>query len=230
MADAGPVRHVRQTQREDRDDEHDEWLQPGYDLTTRAVCKRCNNGWMAQLEHRTKPLLEPMLHGHARVLLRGPQELLATWAVKTAMMTEQAHSPGRRGIPKEEYAFLYEHRKPSERVLVWMASYAGEAAALGRSYGFDADVRQGFDPDSDRRNVWDALVTFGPVAFNVFGTTVPTLLDDLVYRVPGTHQIWPFQDRFTWRGRPGFDDAAAVRWAEGLPSYLRAQVDARTRS
>ena len=30
MADKGPVRHVRQSQREDRDDQHAEWLQSGY--------------------------------------------------------------------------------------------------------------------------------------------------------------------------------------------------------
>ncbi len=54
------------------------------------VCTGCNNGWMETLESVTRSILEPMLLGAApgssRVLNPDHQAVLATWAVKTALL------------------------------------------------------------------------------------------------------------------------------------------------
>jgi hypothetical protein len=62
--------------------------------TIREVCSTCNNGWMARLEARAKPLLMPMAGGAAQLLDPAQQIIVATWAAKTIMVCER--SVGRR--------------------------------------------------------------------------------------------------------------------------------------
>jgi hypothetical protein len=53
------------------------------------VCALCNNRWLSVLENDVRAILAPMIHGAKTVSLsRDSQELLATWAVKTAMMLD----------------------------------------------------------------------------------------------------------------------------------------------
>lgn len=44
---------------------------PGFSLKSNAVCKKCNNGWMSQLETSVKPVLEPVALGEWPVTLSG---------------------------------------------------------------------------------------------------------------------------------------------------------------
>jgi len=60
---------------------------------TRAFCRKCNGGWMSQLEDAVRPVLEPMLHGRVPVTLSvAEQRTLAFWATKTgfAFLTQEA--------------------------------------------------------------------------------------------------------------------------------------------
>lgn len=52
------------------------------------ICKSCNEGWMSQLEARTKPLLIPLMGAETRVqeLSALEREQLARWALKTAFV------------------------------------------------------------------------------------------------------------------------------------------------
>src|SRR5260221_10532881 len=54
----------------------------------RVVCERCNNGWLSQLETRTKPLLFRLIRAERVVLGSDEQSLLAVWAAKTIMTAE----------------------------------------------------------------------------------------------------------------------------------------------
>jgi hypothetical protein len=58
-------------------------------LTVNAVCKPCNEGWMARLENQVRPFLTPMIRdGAETVLSREQQFSLARWMLKTAMVFE----------------------------------------------------------------------------------------------------------------------------------------------
>ena len=57
--------------------------------TTNMVCHDCNTGWMSFLEGRAKPVLEPMMLGHEKSLDTSEQFLIATWAVKTAIVSRR---------------------------------------------------------------------------------------------------------------------------------------------
>ena len=67
-----------------------------------AVCKSCNNTWMSVVENRVKEFLGPMIVRHEKTNLSlEQQQLLATWAVKTAYLVELAFHlkyPRRRPI------------------------------------------------------------------------------------------------------------------------------------
>jgi hypothetical protein len=86
-----------------------------------TVCKKCNGGWMATLEKQVAPFLAPMLtESRPCVLDQARQKLLATWAVKTAMVFEQIHC-GKRGIPPTEYHRLYRVQQPPNGYAAWVA-------------------------------------------------------------------------------------------------------------
>lgn len=190
-------------------------------MTVAAVCQRCNNGWMAELEQRAKPMLEPMLNGRGRLLHAGGQRTLAAWVLKTAMMAEHTHGAARHAIPLEEYVHLFEHGEPSNAVLIWMAAYDGDVVAMARMFGLDADMAAGPDPDRGWRDIWGSTVTFGPVVFQVFGSHIPGLLEGIEVRALGCHRLWPHEGSFTWTPRPGFNNHGLVAFADGLLHELR---------
>jgi hypothetical protein len=99
------------------------WATSTLDVKVRRVCASCNNGWMANLEARAKPLLVHMMNGEARELDADEQELLALWAAKTAMMLGFIH-PERRSIAPEQYQLLHRSQRPPEGTKVWLARCA----------------------------------------------------------------------------------------------------------
>jgi len=199
------------------------WDHKPFDLTVKAVCKPCNNGWMASLEVTAKnALFESAFAGRGRLLHGVGQRTLAAWALKTAMMVEQTNAEAMRGIPRAEYAHLYERGEPSAQVRVWVASYVGsQAVALGLPFGKDVDMDAGPDPKRGERDVWGSTVLFGPVVFQVIGTGVPGLLDMLELGTPNTYRLWPYQRSFTWLPSPGMDERAVF----GLHSEYLAWID-----
>lgn len=191
-------------------------------MTVRAVCGDCNNGWMAALEERAQLLFNPMLDGRGRELHREGQRTLAAWALKTTMMLEHAQSVGRRVIPAEEYLHLFTTGEPSERVRIWMTTYAGDMAAYAQMYGADADVVQ--PDDRGVRDIYGATISFGPIVFQVFGTTVPGLIDKVQIGSPRSlpvHQLWPYRDSFVWPANRGLDNAGLIAFSESIFAELR---------
>lgn len=219
-ADEGHLPHFQQVVQDDREDVERAWRREACSTTVAAVCQQCNNGWMADLEQCVKPMLDPMLRGHGRLLHAGGQRTLAAWALKTAMMVEHTHGAARHVIPAEEYAHLMDHLEASEGVLIWMAAYGGETVAMGRMFGLDADMAGGPDPDRGTRDIWGATILFGPVVFQLFGSNIPQLLEGVVVRAPGCHRLWPHAGSFTWTPRPRLTDQELVGFADGLLNEL----------
>jgi hypothetical protein len=227
LADEGPLPHFQQVIQEGRPGEERRFSKHAYSVTVGVVCKKCNNGWMSDLELRVKPYLEAMLHGRGRDLHEGGLRTLGAWALKTSMMmVEQLYGAKRRVIPEVEHAHLFEHREPSERVRVWMASYAwSQAVALGSPWGVDAETDdtgpREWEPDRGARDIWAVTILFGPVVFQVFGTTILPLLDGLELHTKHTHRVWPYVDDFTWTRTPGFDDEELRAFLDVVPNMFQ---------
>jgi hypothetical protein len=221
LAGEGPLPHFHQILQEGRPDEERHYTKDAYSVTVGVVCKRCNNNWMSDLESQAKPYLEPMLNGHGRALHSTGIRTLAAWGLKTAMMVEHMHGAKRCVIPHEEYAYLFEHGEPSERVRIWMAAYSGtQAVAVGSMWGRDAETNETdpreWEPDRGTRDIWGATILFGPVVFQVFGTTILPLLEGLELNTLNTQRIWPYAGGFTWGPRPGFNDQQLMAFADVL--------------
>src|SRR4051794_25178294 len=102
----------------------------------RVVCKRCNNGWMSDLEGANRRFLEAALHGRGSELHRGRQRALAAWAHKTAIVINaglfRAH---RTGMAPEHAHYLREQGQPPDDVGIWVTSVTAEEPAWVSSNG-----------------------------------------------------------------------------------------------
>lgn len=69
---------------------------PNPRVTGRAVCKKCNEGWMSlKLEVPTIPLVGNMMQGLTIVLHRDQQQTVAQWCVKMAFLSDWGRIEGR---------------------------------------------------------------------------------------------------------------------------------------
>jgi hypothetical protein len=105
-----------------------QWQAPSVDVVVRAVCGGCNNGWLAQIEAATLPVLRQLVTGEVAptgpvALDESAQSLLATWAAKTVL----THEPIRpiRVIPDGEFWTFHKHRRPVGSQFIFLSAYAG---------------------------------------------------------------------------------------------------------
>lgn len=61
---------------------------PNPELKVKTVCGTCNNGWMSDLEKENIPIIGEMVDGKPIDLNEDQQKLVATWSMKTAMMSD----------------------------------------------------------------------------------------------------------------------------------------------
>lgn len=73
-----------------------------------------------------------------------------------------------------------------------------------------------WEPERGARDIWGATILFGPLVFQVFGTTILPLLEGLEVNAAYTHLIWPYAGDFTWVPGPGFNDEQRMAFADGL--------------
>jgi hypothetical protein len=97
-------------------------------FTTQAqcVCKRCNEGWMHELEDTAERELSGKIEGKSQRLHEWRQATAATWALKTAMMIEHSEPPEARTIPLAVYPMFRWYLRLTTMTQVWMAHYTGE--------------------------------------------------------------------------------------------------------
>ena len=111
--------HVRKVHRRDEDPAVHRHSAPPATLEIKTVCAPCNNGWMSRLEGACKPYLLSMIEGNGRTYDQGPQELIASWAVKTALVAgSKFNPPSLAGA----YADFYTRRKPAPNTRVWIGA------------------------------------------------------------------------------------------------------------
>src|SRR6266508_3266292 len=98
-------------------------------VITRAVCERCNGGWMKRLEDQMKDMLtrppphekQTMLWGQEVELFKKGRNLLARWAVKTAITRDSVDPPTRRTIhPTIAQELCRLHGRPPSPILVFL--------------------------------------------------------------------------------------------------------------
>jgi len=127
------------------------WRGPKANVRVKRVCKRCNNEWMSRLEDIAKPIITPMLYGSRQAVPASVQFTLTLWSLKTAMVFDCLHKPGRMFYSSEDRSSLRRGLLSPTAIVeplpaitrVWLAAYAGELPAtstVSRLYG-DVSVR-----------------------------------------------------------------------------------------
>lgn len=96
----------------------------GSGADTSDLVDACNDGWMSKLESAARPILTPMIDGEAATLSLGEQQILAAWAVKTAMVFEWTHVDTAR-ISAGERRYLRQTGRPPETFTVELAAFYG---------------------------------------------------------------------------------------------------------
>lgn len=71
-----------------------EWIDNSR-VRVKAVCKKCNNGWMSDIEGENKPHMFAMMNDKRTVLEPVAQKLLTRWAILKAMVIDGS-SPVKR--------------------------------------------------------------------------------------------------------------------------------------
>ena len=204
--------------------EERDWNDQPFKLTVRAVCRNCNNGWMHQLEQDVEPLLGPMLEGRGKVLHQGGQRRLTTWALKTALMFDQASASEAQAFSGQCYEELLEGRDPPPGTWIFLTAYEGEF--LGASAVVAIESAMGGQPPPDGHNFVTRTFSMDRVVFQVVETTNPGLRKmQLNWPEPNIHQLWPYDGSFTWMPTPSLNDEGLPWFAQQLVSSLIASSE-----
>lgn len=221
VADAPAMPYRRRMEFESRTLEEREFLLRPFALTVKAVCGVCNNGWMSRLEEAAKPLLMPGLHGRGKRLSPGGQQVLATWAFKSALVFGLTHR-WPRGVPDEHYDHLLQHGRPPEQCVIWMGAYNGPEPAFVQLAGM-AISRPGERVTSQSRpNVYVFTLTMGPILLQVFASADAEAFDvtNAHYRDPRLRAIWPTSETFDWTPDGGLVAGELQRYADAIYDEL----------
>ncbi len=180
---------------------------PPFTTVARVVCERCNSGWMAELEGAAKELLAPMIEAKPITLTPVNQKLVATWAIKTAMMMQQYAHPGGLAIPADHYRQVYERTAPPDFLWIWLASQtSGEVRYWLRPLA----VASLSEPTPRRPNGYWVTMSVGALVIQILGATRPLpehLQQDLpVVSALGLRRIWPSSGDVEWPIVPALSD------------------------
>jgi hypothetical protein len=134
---------------------------PSVNITT-PICGTCNHRRLSVLENDVRPLLAPLIRGEEQTLSLGEQQLLATRAVKTALMLDPWS--GKPLIPTGFYYDFRLRRSPHEGQLVWLGAYRDWHAAWAWHGGLHVGISADEPP-----NAFASTFTAFRVVFQVAG-------------------------------------------------------------
>jgi hypothetical protein len=203
------------------------WEGNAFTHTVRDFCASCNNGWMAATEEEVKALISGAMRGEPMALSVPDQYLLATWAVKTALVIARAIPGGATLVPAELYAWFGANRVPPPRSVVSLGYYVGGEAADGGGawplsvHLYGANLVQAGHERDDGTNAFNCTFAVGHLAFCVF---VPHLAGDPDVGEPALSphrvKIWPSQTERSWPPKNPMNDEllkADAQLFPGLP-------------
>lgn len=185
--------------------------QPDFTHRLWVVCKPCNEGWMAKLERKVKPILAPMLRGEDQTLTRTQQSLLAFWFAKTDMVHERGDVKI-RAIPTEHHRWLYTRHEPPPGTTIFI----GHRTSVEQPHRYRCDgayLRLPGNPPAagdDLDGHW-ATMLVGHCVCVLFGTVFPESHGSVRFQdgfiAPRLMQIWPVgPDPLHFPPADSFDD------------------------
>jgi hypothetical protein len=184
------------------------------DAKVRRVCVRCNTGWMHQLEGLARPVISPLVQtpmfGRRRGLMPTEQEIIALWAVKTALMCEFLHTPS-RSAPQEHFRAIYRSKKPPITTTVWVGAYDGRKEL---DYNHRRLRIETTDPSMPYTQGYLTAFLIGRLALYVMGSEEPATMHLSNHAQRAVIEVWPRQHLLPrWPPQVILDD-------EGIEGFL----------
>jgi hypothetical protein len=92
----------------------------------RVVCKRCNSGWLSEIQNAAKQPLIPLIEGRRTVLSGSAQDIIAVWCAMATVTAEYlTRDETAVAISQVERDWLRDHRTPPENWKIWIGYYPG---------------------------------------------------------------------------------------------------------
>lgn len=205
------------------EDQRHEYRGGPAELTVRSVCAGCNNGWMSRLEVEARPFLATVLRNHGRTYYEHGMSVLATWFVKTALVSGSKFPPA---LPRTFYEQVRAHRQPSQSTRVWLA-----ATPYWQQHYLDyrqIRVHAEDSPPPLEPNAYSAVISMGPVAGLVVSWVerIPDMAG-IERFAPALVQVWPTDGgTAAWPPRGGRLNHAAL---DALADSIVSADDVRAR-
>jgi hypothetical protein len=173
-----------------------EWTTVKPDFQVNDVCeRRCNNGWMNDMETCARPYLISMIQGRGRTLYDEGRTAVSAWAFKTWLMFQLMEAKDVRVAPAEAYPGFYRDRVPPPGVRIWLGAAQHNLGSWHRSTRFKAAV-----PESEAAYIYGATLSIGHLVFQVFGTEAREGDTRVVKGNLATllTEVWPVEDAIDW--------------------------------
>ncbi|GEP52333.1 hypothetical protein FNO01nite_30050 [Flavobacterium noncentrifugens] len=91
----------------------------------RNVCKKCNEGWMSEMEQKAQSMISEMIAGNSVTLAFDDCHTLANWVTMTMIMAEYIDT-FTQAIPVIHRHFLYEFQMPPTGWKIWIGNFSGK--------------------------------------------------------------------------------------------------------
>ena len=203
---------------------------PDAELVVRFVCKRCNSGWMSDIENDAKPAIAAMVRDISFPLDASQQRTVAMWAVKTAMILDYfspaGHSPF---YSQDDRNQLMNSSTVPLNTFAWLARYTGPATVLSRGKGLWIG---GLPEANGTTSGYVCTIAAGFFAVQLLSIRFPPKCDApiAIERKPGnwkafTVSIWPVVPLVNWppagsfsglESRPPTFEQFAQRYSVGI--------------
>jgi hypothetical protein len=166
---------------------------PVHTKKVRAVCRRCNSGWMSSIEEEAKPMLQSALTSTEWTVSSKEAQAIARWAILKAIVCE--HASLDHLTPQEDRNVLRLHLEVPAYFRVFIARHSGElrAAYLRHSATFSRSL-EGLAPPLSKnlnRNVQITTILVGPLCFHITAIRVDGVPSSLLDPVRRMHQLHP---------------------------------------
>ncbi len=185
-------------------------------LEVKRVCAKCNNGWLADLEQKAKPLLTRPIQGDPARFHLVDVTTIATWAYKTCILADLASSRLLAAMP---YRWLCQRRPPPKDVVVTMGAYgSARYPQFALSTPVDYKVERGSAGPVDL-SAYLITISIGHLVLQVFGHHIRNAVDlsPSDWKRDYSRVIWPSQASASWPPARMLDDDELFRFAGTVP-------------
>jgi hypothetical protein len=196
------------------------------EFTVGCVCqRRCNGGWMSELERANIPILGEALMDKSMFLDSLQQRTIAAWAVKTAMVLEAT-------IPGTEFTFYSASERQNmrsswsipERTAVWLGRYLG--VGLG---AWQSGLLGHYPDDPGRYPIRASTILMGSLVIQVLCGRVPDKHRHPTVPISPAQgpwneilvEAWPSTRQIYWPPVLAFDESRTIVGIHNLPARWR---------